>query len=192
MTFSRPLRQRSDDPEAHWQWTITAVIAASSSPASGSSRRLAWAPNRPGRRSWPADRALHRSRCSIHHATVPASPASIQYLNAHATSTPLGDRAEARAIARVFGAHADDVAVSSTKSMTGHLLGAAGAVEAGLTVLALRDQVAPPTVNLESPDVDNPLRVIADRALPLPITHAMTNSFGFGGTNASLIFTSPL
>jgi 3-oxoacyl-[acyl-carrier-protein] synthase II len=89
----------------------------------------------------------------------------------------------------VFGAHADDLAVSSTKSMTGHLLGAAGAVEAGLTVLALRDQVAPPTVNLESPDVDNPLRLIAARALPLPITHAMTNSFGFGGTNASLIFT---
>jgi 3-oxoacyl-[acyl-carrier-protein] synthase II len=116
--------------------------------------------------------------------------ASIQYLNAHATSTPLGDRAEATAIAHVFGAQASEVAVSATKSMTGHLLGAAGAIEAGLTVLALRDQVAPPTVNLENPDLDNPLRIVADRALPLPITHAMTNSFGFGGTNASLIFSS--
>jgi 3-oxoacyl-[acyl-carrier-protein] synthase II len=120
------------------------------------------------------------------------TPADVQYLNAHATSTPLGDRAEATAIARVFGAHAGDLAVSSTKSMTGHLLGAAGAVEAGLTVLALRDQVAPPTVNLEKPDSDNALRLIGDRALPLPMTHAMTNSFGFGGTNASLIFSSRL
>jgi 3-oxoacyl-[acyl-carrier-protein] synthase II len=115
--------------------------------------------------------------------------ASIQYLNAHATSTPLGDRAEATAIARVFGARAGEVAVSSTKSMTGHLLGAAGAIEAGLTVLALRDQVAPPTVNLENPDLDSPLHIVTDRALPWPITHAMTNSFGFGGTNASLIFS---
>jgi 3-oxoacyl-[acyl-carrier-protein] synthase II len=119
------------------------------------------------------------------------TPASIQYLNAHATSTPLGDRAEATAIAHVFGAHVGEIAVSSTKSMTGHLLGAAGAIEAGLTVLALRDQVAPPTVNLENPDEHNRLRLIGDRALPLAMTHAMTNSFGFGGTNASLIFSSP-
>ena len=79
---------------------------------------------------------------------------------------------------------------SSTKSMTGHLLGAAGAVEAGLTVLALHDQVAPPTTNLDIRDADNTLNVIADRALPMPMTHAMTNSFGFGGTNACLIFSS--
>ena len=79
---------------------------------------------------------------------------------------------------------------SSTKSMTGHLLGAAGAVEAGLTVLALRDQLAPPTTNLEIRDADNTLNVIADRALPMPMTHAMTNSFGFGGTNACLIFSA--
>lgn len=118
------------------------------------------------------------------------SSEEIQYLNAHATSTPLGDRAEATAIKRVFGTNARGVAVSSTKSMTGHLLGAAGAVEAGLTVLALRDQVAPPTINLEIPDANNELNLIAHRALPIPMTHAMTNSFGFGGTNASLVFSS--
>jgi 3-oxoacyl-[acyl-carrier-protein] synthase II len=117
-------------------------------------------------------------------------PHQVQYLNAHATSTPLGDRAEAAAIERVFGRHARGLAVSSTKSMTGHLLGAAGAVEAGLTVLALRDQVAPPTINLTTPDADNALNLIAHRAAPMPIRYAMTNSFGFGGTNASLIFSS--
>jgi 3-oxoacyl-(acyl-carrier-protein) synthase len=117
-------------------------------------------------------------------------PSEVQYLNAHATSTPLGDRAEATAIEHVFGSHTRDLGVSSTKSMTGHLLGAAGAVEAGLTVLALRDQMAPPTINLESPDADNVLNLVAHRAAPMPIMHAMTNSFGFGGTNASLIFSS--
>ena len=114
--------------------------------------------------------------------------ADIQYLNAHATSTPLGDRAEATAIASVFGTHATGLATSSTKSMTGHLLGAAGALEAGLTILALRDQIAPPTMNLETPDVGDGLNLIANRALPMPMAYAMTNSFGFGGTNASLIF----
>ena len=117
-------------------------------------------------------------------------PDQIQYLNAHATSTPLGDRAEAAAIGRVFGPSVRGLAVSSTKSMTGHLLGAAGAVEAALTILALRDQAAPPTINLANPDPDNALNLIADRARPMPIVHAMTNSFGFGGTNASLIFSS--
>ena len=118
-------------------------------------------------------------------------PDQVQYLNAHATSTPVGDRAEAAAIERVFGRPAHGLAVSSTKSMTGHLLGAAGAVEAGLTVLALRDQVAPPTINLSTPDADNALNLIADRAAPMAIGYAMTNSFGFGGTNASLIFSTP-
>ena len=118
------------------------------------------------------------------------SPDRIQYLNAHATSTPLGDRAEAIAIARVFGTHAPRLAVSSTKSMTGHLLGGAGALEAGLTVLALRDQIAPPTVNLDSQDPDNTLNLVPLRAQPLEMSHAMTNSFGFGGTNASLIFAT--
>ena len=119
------------------------------------------------------------------------SPSRIQYLNAHATSTPLGDHAEGLAIMRVFGAHAAALAVSSTKSMTGHLLGGAGALEAGLTVLALRDQIAPPTINLDQPDADLRLNLTPHRAAPLAISHAMTNSFGFGGTNASLIFAKP-
>ena len=118
-------------------------------------------------------------------------PQDVQYLNAHATSTPLGDRAEAVAIARVFGEHTRSLAVSSTKSMTGHLLGGAGALEAGLTVLALRDQIAPPTINLDRRDEDNHLDLVPHVARPLQITHAMTNSFGFGGTNASLVFSKP-
>jgi 3-oxoacyl-[acyl-carrier-protein] synthase II len=116
------------------------------------------------------------------------TPESIQYVNAHATSTPLGDRAEAIAIERVFGDHARKLAVSSTKSMTGHLLGGAGALEAGLTVLTLRDQVAPPTINLDNPDKDNRLNLVPHSAAVIDVSHAMTNSFGFGGTNASLIF----
>jgi 3-oxoacyl-[acyl-carrier-protein] synthase II len=112
----------------------------------------------------------------------------IAYLNAHATSTPLGDRAEAIAIERVFGTGAPALAISSTKSMTGHLLGGAGALEAGLTVLALRDQMAPPTINLDQPDPEIRLDLVPHRARALEIRHAMTNSFGFGGTNASLIF----
>jgi 3-oxoacyl-[acyl-carrier-protein] synthase II len=119
------------------------------------------------------------------------SPTQIQYLNAHATSTPLGDRAEAIAIARVFGDHVTDLAVSSTKSMTGHLLGGAGALEAGLTILALRDRIAPPTINLDRQDDDNHLMLVPKTARPIEITYAMTNSFGFGGTNASLIFARP-
>jgi 3-oxoacyl-[acyl-carrier-protein] synthase II len=115
----------------------------------------------------------------------------IQYLNAHATSTPLGDRGEATAIASVFAGHTSGLAVSSTKSMTGHLLGGAGALEAGLTVLALRDQVAPPTINLDHQDEDNPLNLLPHKSVAMPIEYAMTNSFGFGGTNASLILTKP-
>jgi 3-oxoacyl-[acyl-carrier-protein] synthase II len=112
----------------------------------------------------------------------------IQYLNAHATSTPLGDKAEARAIDRIFGGHTARLAVSSTKSMTGHLLGGAGALEAGLSVLALREQTAPPTINLVNQDEDNRLDLVPNHARAMEIEHAMTNSFGFGGTNASLIF----
>jgi len=119
------------------------------------------------------------------------TPADVQYLNAHATSTPLGDRAEAIAIANVFKEHAPRLAVSSTKSMTGHLLGGAGALEAGLTILALRDQIAPPTTNLDHQDEDNGLNLVPNTPQRLEIRHAMTNSFGFGGTNASLIFSQP-
>lgn len=115
----------------------------------------------------------------------------IQYLNAHATSTPLGDRGEAIAIASIFAGHTEKLAVSSTKSMTGHLLGGAGALEAGLTVLALRDQIAPPTINLDHQDEDNPLNLLPHKSVAMPIEYAMTNSFGFGGTNASLILTKP-
>ena len=118
-------------------------------------------------------------------------PSRIQYLNAHATSTPLGDRGEAIAIASVFAEHISKLAVSSTKSMTGHLLGGAGALEAGLTALALRDQVAPPTINLDHQDEDNPLNLLPHKSVAMPIEYAMTNSFGFGGTNASLILTKP-
>lgn len=112
----------------------------------------------------------------------------IQYLNAHATSTPLGDKAEARAIDRIFGGHTSRLAVSSTKSMTGHLLGGAGALEAGLSVLALREQTAPPTINLVHQDEDNRLDLVPNQSRSMEIEYAMTNSFGFGGTNASLIF----
>ncbi|HMF74368.1 MAG TPA: beta-ketoacyl-ACP synthase II [Bryobacteraceae bacterium] len=112
----------------------------------------------------------------------------IQYLNAHATSTPLGDRAEALAITDAFGEHASNLAVSSTKSMTGHLLGGAGSLEAGLTVLALQCQLAPPTTNVFQPDEACRFDLIRDTGRPMRMNYAMTNSFGFGGTNASLIF----
>jgi 3-oxoacyl-[acyl-carrier-protein] synthase II len=115
-------------------------------------------------------------------------PGDIQYLNAHATSTPLGDKAEALAITNAFGAHTAKLAVSSTKSMTGHLLGGAGSLEAGLTVLALQNQLAPPTTNVFDPDEECKFDLIRDTARAMRIDYAMTNSFGFGGTNASLIF----
>jgi 3-oxoacyl-[acyl-carrier-protein] synthase II len=115
-------------------------------------------------------------------------PSAIGYLNAHATSTPLGDRAEATAISEAFGDHTEKLLVSSTKSMTGHLLGGAGSLEAGLTVLALRDQVVPPTTNVQHPDEVCRFNLVRDHAVSTPLEYAMSNSFGFGGTNASLIF----
>ena len=115
-------------------------------------------------------------------------PMDIQYLNAHATSTPLGDRAEGQAIRDTFGDHTQSLLVSSTKSMTGHLLGGAGSLEAGITVLALRDQIAPPTTNIEELDQKCTLNLVRDQGLPAEIRFAMSNSFGFGGTNASLVF----
>lgn len=116
------------------------------------------------------------------------APESIQYINAHGTSTPAGDVAEARAIKAVFEDHAYKLAVSSTKSMTGHLLGAAGAVEAIFSVLALRDQVAPPTINLDEPGEGCDLDFVPHTAREMPIEAVLSNSFGFGGTNGSLIF----
>ena len=117
-------------------------------------------------------------------------PANIQYVNAHGTSTPLGDVAESRAIEAVFGPAAKQVAVSSTKSMIGHLLGAAGAVEAVFSVLAIRDQVAPPTINLDNPDPACGLDYVPHEARSMEIQSALSNSFGFGGTNGSLLFTA--
>jgi 3-oxoacyl-[acyl-carrier-protein] synthase II len=114
----------------------------------------------------------------------------IDYINAHGTSTEAGDLAESLAIQSVFGASASDLAVSSTKSMIGHLLGAAGSVEAILTVLALRDNVAPPTINLDNPSPGCDLNYVPHLAQERPIRHALSNSFGFGGTNGSLIFSS--
>jgi len=115
-------------------------------------------------------------------------PEQIDYINAHGTSTDVGDRAETAAIKRCFAEHAYKVAVSSTKSMTGHLLGGAGGLEAGITVLAIRDQVAPPTINYETPDPECDLDYVPNKARPMRIDCALSNSFGFGGTNGALIF----
>jgi len=114
-------------------------------------------------------------------------PEQVSYINAHGTSTPTGDCMETVAIKKVFGEHALRMPVSSTKSMTGHLLGGAGGLEAGLTLLALRDQMLPPTINYENPDPQCDLDYVANRARPAAIEYALSNSFGFGGTNAALL-----
>jgi len=116
------------------------------------------------------------------------SPNDIGYVNAHGTSTPIGDVIETRALKRVFGERAKSVPVSSTKSMTGHLLGGAGGLEAGISVLALRDQTLPPTINLENPDPECDLDYVPNHARKTQVEYALSNSFGFGGTNAALIF----
>ena len=115
-------------------------------------------------------------------------PSAIDYLNAHGTSTPLGDCLETTAIKRLFGDRAKQVAVSSTKSMTGHLLGGAGGLEAGISVLALRDQTLPPTINYETPDPACDLDYVPNHARKASVEYVLSNSFGFGGTNAALIF----
>jgi 3-oxoacyl-[acyl-carrier-protein] synthase II len=115
-------------------------------------------------------------------------PEKIDYINAHGTSTEVGDRLETVAIKRCFGDHSMKLAVSSTKSMTGHLLGGAGGLEAGITVLAIRDQVAPPTANHEVPDPECDLDYVPNQAREMRIDYALSNSFGFGGTNGCLIF----
>jgi 3-oxoacyl-[acyl-carrier-protein] synthase II len=116
------------------------------------------------------------------------SPEQIGYVNAHGTSTPIGDAIETMALKHVFGAHAKKVPISSTKSMTGHLLGGAGGLEAGISVLALRDQILPPTINYENPDPACDLDYVPNHARKAEVQYALSNSFGFGGTNASLLF----
>jgi 3-oxoacyl-[acyl-carrier-protein] synthase II len=116
------------------------------------------------------------------------SPSDIDYINAHGTSTPVGDEIELHAIERLMGNAAGDLTMSSTKSAVGHLLGAAGAVEAIFSVLAMRDQIAPPTLNLDNPSVETVIDLAPHKARSRKIDAVLSNSFGFGGTNASLIF----
>jgi 3-oxoacyl-[acyl-carrier-protein] synthase II len=132
------------------------------------------------------DGAFRVMRNSMRDAGI--EPHQVDYINAHGTSTEVGDKAETMAIKRAFLSHAHSVAISSTKSMTGHLLGGAGGLEAGITVLAIRDQVAPPTINQENPDPACDLDYVPNQARPMKIEYALSNSFGFGGTNGSLIF----
>jgi 3-oxoacyl-[acyl-carrier-protein] synthase II len=145
-----------------------------------------------------------------HHVTAPAddgnggyramqmalkrakkTPEDIDYINAHGTSTPLGDEIELGAVKRLFGAHAYKLSMSSTKSAIGHLLGAAGAVEAIFSLLAIRDQVVPPTLNLDNPSEGCDIDLVPHKAKERKVRVALSNSFGFGGTNASLVFTGP-
>jgi len=132
------------------------------------------------------DGAYRVMRNAIRDAGI--RPEQVDYVNAHGTSTPAGDVAECIALKRTFGEHAYRLAVSSTKSMTGHLLGGAGGLEAALTVFAIRDQIAPPTINLDNPEEQCDLDFVPHKARPMKIEYALSNSFGFGGTNGSLVF----
>ena len=132
------------------------------------------------------DGAYRVMRAAIHDAHI--EPQQIGYVNAHGTSTPLGDAIETRAMKRVFTEQAKKIAVSSTKSMTGHLLGGAGGLEAGISVLALRDQALPPTINQENPDPECDLDYVPNHMRNAALDYALSNSFGFGGTNAALLF----
>ena len=116
------------------------------------------------------------------------APSDVDYINAHGTSTPYNDRLETLAIRNCFGEHAEMLAISSTKSMTGHLLGGAGGLEAGITALAVYHQVAPPTINLDDPDPECDLDYVPHKSRKMPVRYALSNSFGFGGTNAALLF----
>jgi 3-oxoacyl-[acyl-carrier-protein] synthase II len=131
------------------------------------------------------DGAIRVMRRAIEDAGVP--PDDVQYINAHGTSTELNDKTETMAIKAVFGGQARRLAVNSTKSMTGHLLGAAGGIEAGFTALALLHQIMPPTINYEFPDPECDLDYVPNAARKAEIVHALSNSFGFGGTNACLV-----
>ena len=116
------------------------------------------------------------------------APAEVDYINAHGTSTPMGDEIELNAVQRIVGNAAGRISMSSTKSATGHLLGAAGAVEAIFSLLAIRDQIAPPTINLDNPSIETPIDLVPHTARKREINTVLSNSFGFGGTNASLVF----
>jgi 3-oxoacyl-[acyl-carrier-protein] synthase II len=132
------------------------------------------------------DGGVRVMQAALADAGVPAS--EVGYINAHGTSTPYNDKLETLAIKKCFGDHASRVAISSTKSMTGHLLGAAGGLEAGITSLVLKEQVLPPTINLENPDPECDLDYVPNAARPAHVTYALSNSFGFGGTNGALLF----
>jgi 3-oxoacyl-[acyl-carrier-protein] synthase II len=132
-----------------------------------------------------ADGAVRAMRATLADAGV--LPEQVSYINAHGTSTPYNDRIETLAIKKVFGDHAYKIPVSSTKSMTGHLLGGAGGLEAGITTLILRDQIVPPTMNLEFPDPDCDLDYVPNQPREMAVEYALSNSFGFGGTNAALL-----
>ena len=132
------------------------------------------------------DGAFRCMSAAIKRAGV--SPAQIDYINAHGTSTPLGDEIELGAVQRVLGAAAASASMSSTKSAIGHLLGAAGAVEAIFSLLAIRDNVAPPTLNLDNPSVETPIDLVPKKPRERRIEVALSNSFGFGGTNATRVF----
>jgi len=134
------------------------------------------------------DGAMRCMTAALRRAGI--SPAEVDYINAHGTSTPLGDEIELGAVQRLVGNAAGRLSMSSTKSSIGHLLGAAGAVEAIFSILAIRDQVAPPTINLDNPSVDTPIDLVPHQAKKRDIQVALSNSFGFGGTNASLVFRS--
>jgi 3-oxoacyl-[acyl-carrier-protein] synthase II len=133
------------------------------------------------------DGAYRCMRMALKRAALPVE--AIDYINAHGTSTPAGDVIEVRAVKKLFGDHAYKVAMSSTKSAIGHLLGAAGAVEAVFSILALNTNIIPPTLNLDDPDEECDLNFVPHQAQEKVLTHVLSNSFGFGGTNASLVFS---
>jgi 3-oxoacyl-[acyl-carrier-protein] synthase II len=116
------------------------------------------------------------------------APNEVEYINAHGTSTPYNDKIETLAIKRLFGDHAPKIGINSTKSMTGHLLGAAGGIETAASVLCLKEQIMPPTINYEFPDPECDLDYVPNKARPASINYALSNSFGFGGTNGALVF----
>jgi 3-oxoacyl-[acyl-carrier-protein] synthase II len=132
------------------------------------------------------DGGVRVMQAALKHAGI--APAQVDYINAHGTSTPYNDKLETLAIKRLFGEHARTVAISSTKSMTGHLLGAAGGLEAGITVLAIRHQLIPPTINYDTPDPECDLDYVPNVKRARKIEYALSNSFGFGGTNGALLF----